>query len=134
MEAELDGFRAEAMNLARARLAKIEENKALYDADLATFATDCLTIRPKKGADMLFRFNSVQRRVHAVLEEQKQQTGRVRALVLKARQPGVSTYIEGRFFHKITKTKGISSFILTHSSLAFAASVRSRSGSGTLAW
>jgi hypothetical protein len=63
VESALDGSRAKAMSLARARLAKIEENKALYDADLATFATDCLTIRPKQGADMLFRFNAVQRRV-----------------------------------------------------------------------
>ncbi len=46
------------------------------------------------------------------------ETGRVRALILKARQPGVSTYVEGRYFWHVTKRAGIQAFILTHAQQA----------------
>jgi hypothetical protein len=35
-------------------------------------------------------------------------------LVLKARQPGVSTYVEGRFYWLVIRSKGVRAFILTH--------------------
>jgi len=83
--------------------------------DLPYFAEHCLKIRPKAGGLVPLGFNRVQLEVHERLEAQLRDTGRVRALILKARQPGVSTYIEARFFWKITKTAGIASYILTHS-------------------
>ncbi len=86
--------------------------------DLPYFAVNCLKIRPKAGGLLPLTFNRVQLEVHERLEAQLRDTGRVRALILKARQPGISTYVEARFFHKITKTPGIASFILTHSQQA----------------
>jgi hypothetical protein len=49
-----------------------------------------------------------------VLEEQKKRTGKVRAMVLKGRQQGISTYIGARFYHATSWTLGIRCFILTH--------------------
>ncbi len=86
--------------------------------DLPYYAEHCLKIRPKAGGLVPLVFNGVQLNVHERLEAQLRDTGRVRALILKARQPGISTYVEARFFHKITKTPGIASFILTHSQQA----------------
>lgn len=82
--------------------------------DFPYFARKCLKIRPKEGGLLPFMLNDVQLHVHERLEDQKRNTRRVRALVLKARQPGVSTYVEGRFFHQVINRKGVGAYILTH--------------------
>lgn len=107
-------LRAALRHKAAARLAEIRERRARYDTDLEAFAADCLTIRPKTGGDMLLRFNEVQRLLHQRLEAQKAATGKVRALVLKARQPGISTYVEARYYHRTSRSRGLRAFILTH--------------------
>ena len=83
-------------------------------AGFPAFAARNLQIRTKAGAIAPFRLNRVQRALHARLEAQRAATGRVRALVLKARQPGVSTYVEGRFYWQVIRRRGVRAFILTH--------------------
>lgn len=58
--------------------------------------------------------NQAQLYLHSQLEEQARQTGKIRALVLKGRQQGISTYVGGRFYHKVTHKRGRRVFILTH--------------------
>lgn len=82
--------------------------------DLPHYAERCLKIRSKAGKIEALRLNPVQRHIHKRLEAQKAATGRVRALILKARQPGVSTYVGARFYWKVTHGKGLRAFILTH--------------------
>src|ERR1700761_6910965 len=78
------------------------------------YAPRCLKIRTKSGKVKPFRLNDAQRYLHKKLEDQKAKTGRVRALVLKGRQQGCSTYTEGRFFQRVTHSRGVKAFILTH--------------------
>lgn len=82
--------------------------------DFQHYAEKCLKIRTKPGEIVPFRMNHVQKLVHDRLEAQLATRGYVRALILKCRQPGVSTYVEGRFFHKVTHRKGLQAYILTH--------------------
>ncbi len=82
--------------------------------DLTLFAPECLRIMDKAGAIVPFRFNRAQRFVHDRIEDQKRRTGRVRALIGKGRQGGVSTYVGGRFYHQTSLGRGISTYILTH--------------------
>src|SRR4051794_21983843 len=82
--------------------------------DFAHYATKCLKIRTKSGSVYPFCLNFAQNYLHSKLEEQKALTKKVRALVLKGRQQGCSTYTEGRFFHKVTHRRGTRAFILTH--------------------
>jgi hypothetical protein len=77
------------------------------DADLEYFAANYLKIRPKTGALEPLVFNAAQRELHRRLEEQKAKTGKVRAVVLKARQLGISTYIAGRFFKRTIQCPGL---------------------------
>ena len=58
--------------------------------DFPHFAATCLCIRTKGGAVEPFVLNEAQRYLHGRLEEQKATTGKVRALVLKGRQQGIS--------------------------------------------
>jgi hypothetical protein len=61
--------------------------------DFSYYARHCLKVRSKSGAIVPFELNAVQRRVHEAAERQLAGTGRIRLLVLKARQPGISTYV-----------------------------------------
>jgi len=82
--------------------------------DFEYYAPRCLKIRTKSGAIEPLRLNGAQNFFHDKLEDQKHRTGKVRALALKGRQQGVSTYTEGRFFHRVTNRRGTRAFILTH--------------------
>lgn len=74
-----------------------------------------MRIRPKEGQGLRhFEFNQAQGYIHGRLEAQKEETGRVRALILKGRQQGCSTYISARFYHRVTHSQGLRCFILTH--------------------
>lgn len=80
------------------------------------YAPRCLKIRPKdpRAGNQPFQLNKAQEYLHARLEEQRAKTGKVRALVLKGRQQGISTYIGGRFYWRTTHARGVRTFILTH--------------------
>lgn len=83
--------------------------------DRPLYFEKCLRILTKVGGEPgPFRLNSTQRYIDERLDRQLAETGRVRALVLKARQTGVSTYVQGRFYHKVTHGRGLRAFILTH--------------------
>ena len=59
------------------------------------YAPRCLKIRTKSGAVEQMRLNAAQLYLHTKLEEQKRKTGRIRALIVKGRKQGCSTYTEG---------------------------------------
>lgn len=79
------------------------------------YAAKCLKIKTKAGGIEPLTLNPVQLHLHERLEAQRQRTGKVRALILKARQQGSSTYVSGRFYWRATHRKGCRVFILTHS-------------------
>lgn len=78
------------------------------------YAPRCLKIRTKAGSIEPFALNDAQDYLHLRLEMQRRQTGKVRALILKGRQQGISTYVGGRFYHRVTHQRGVRCFILTH--------------------
>lgn len=82
--------------------------------DFEHYASRCLRIRTKSGQVQAFALNRTQRHLHERLEAQRKAKGRVRALVLKGRQVGISTYIAGRFYWRISHRRGARAFILTH--------------------
>ncbi|WP_245264650.1 hypothetical protein [Aquamicrobium defluvii] len=82
--------------------------------DFQHYANRCLRIRAKDGTIAPLVLNEAQTYLHSRLEAQKEQTGKVRALVLKGRQQGISTYVGGRFYHRVTHHRGLRCFILTH--------------------
>lgn len=85
-----------------------------FAEDFEFYAPRALWIRPKEGALRRLRLNSAQRRLHAEIERQLAETGRVRVVVLKGRQQGISTYVQARFFWRVTHRRGVRAFILTH--------------------
>lgn len=88
--------------------------RKLWATDFGAYAHDCLSIRTKRGEVDPFNLNRAQQYIHDRLEAQLRETGRVRALILKGRQQGCSTYVGGRFYRHTSMNRGIRTFILTH--------------------
>jgi len=88
--------------------------------DFELYASIALRIRSKSGRIQPLRLNRAQQHIHRILEDQREKTGKVRALILKGRQQGSSTYVEGRFFWRTVWNHGIRTFILTHEDSATA--------------
>jgi hypothetical protein len=78
------------------------------------YAPTNLKIRTKSGSVAPLTLNTAQRYLHERLEDQKTKTGRVRALILKGRQQGCSTYVEGRYYWLTSRNPGSRAFILAH--------------------
>jgi hypothetical protein len=84
-------------------------------ADDELYCRNLVKIKQKEsGALVSFTWNNAQRKLHELLEEQKRKTGRVRALILKYRQGGISTYIAARFYKRTSMAMGKKTYILTH--------------------
>ncbi len=66
--------------------------------DFEHYAATCLKIAAKDGTLVPLRLNRAQRAMHAAIERQLNETGKVRALILKGRQQGASTYVEAANF------------------------------------
>lgn len=82
--------------------------------DFPLYAERCLRIQPKRGGLVRLVLNPTQLHVHAAIERQRAETGRVRAIVLKARKQGVSTYYEARAFHRVTTSHGLRAKVIAH--------------------
>lgn len=93
--------------------ARLETLRALR-TNFPDFAAQCLRIKTKSGEIKPFELNRAQLYIHKQLEAQKAKVGFVRALLLKGRQQGASTYIGGRFYHRTSLNRGVNAFILTH--------------------
>jgi hypothetical protein len=83
-------------------------------SDLQLYSHRCLKIADKSGDKLPFVWNRAQRYLHERLERQKAETGKVRAIVLKGRQQGISTYVAARFYHRTTTQFGQKAYIVGH--------------------
>jgi hypothetical protein len=97
----------EKLLLAREAAIKAPDN-------LEFFARYALKLRPKVGALEPLVFNDAQLKLHGIIEQQKAKTGRVRVIILKARQLGVSTYVAARLFHRTIFNPGLRTIIVGH--------------------
>lgn len=82
---------------------------------LPAYAEKVLKISPKEGMKIEpLRFNKAQLYIDAKLNEQMEEKKRIRALILKGRQQGVSTYVASRFFRRQHAVTDTNIYILSH--------------------
>ena len=93
---------------------KLLEVRKKFKGNFEFYAKNCLFIRTKSDGVNAFALNKAQLYIHSLIEKQRATTGKVRAICLKGRQQGCSTYVEGRFIWRTTHSKGVRAFILTH--------------------
>lgn len=99
-----------AISNATARERTIE----LLRGDIELHCETCMHVQDKDGKRVLLHFNKAQRYIHARLQKQLAETGKVRAIILKGRQQGASTYIGGRFYAISSINFGKNAFIVAH--------------------
>lgn len=80
------------------------------------FARNCLSIKTKDARITPLVFNQSQEYFHNICEEELRKTGRVRIVVVKGRQSGISTYVAARYYHKASTREALNTFILSHES------------------
>ena len=89
-----------------------------YEKDFTSFAKENIKIITKdaRAGFVDFTFNDCQRIITEALDKQLAETGKVRAIILKARQQGISTYCAGRVFWKTYFTPHARSVVMAHDS------------------
>ena len=89
-----------------------------YKGNFELFAKEQIKILPKDSSKgfIPFEFNAAQRIVHEKLEEQLAKTGKVRAIILKSRQQGLSTYATARVYWKSYFNAYNKSVVMAHDS------------------
>ena len=84
--------------------------------DYPFYAEKALKIRTKKAEIVPFRLNPAQRILQEAVEESIRKLGFVRIIILKARQQGLSTYVEGKLYHGVSQAKAKKAIVVTHKS------------------
>lgn len=92
---------------------QIERLQRLIEDDEA-YCASCLKVLNKQGDLVPFIWNKAQHYIHEKLEAQRAQKGYVRALILKGRQQGCSTYVAARYYKRTSTRKGRRAFIVSH--------------------
>jgi len=89
-----------------------------YRTDFAKFAEEQIKIVTKDATQgfVPFKLNQSQQYITDKLSEQLESTGKVRAIILKARQQGISTYCAGRVFWKTYFAQHTRSVVMAHDS------------------
>jgi len=82
--------------------------------DFAFYAEKALRIRTKKAEIVPFRLNPAQWVLHEAIAESIRNTGRVRIIILKARQQGLSTYVGGKLYHGVSQSEAQKAIVVTH--------------------
>jgi hypothetical protein len=96
----------------------LRKKKTEYKADFELFAKEQIRIITKNASVgfVPFEFNAAQVEINKQLEAQREKTGKVRAIILKARQQGISTYCAARVFWKSFFTPYTRSVVMAHDS------------------
>lgn len=84
--------------------------------DAAWYLESFLWIRTKDQKLARLKMKPAQKRLFETMEEERRKGKPVRIIVLKARQLGFSTVIEGLFFHDTATRKLVETLIIAHSS------------------
>lgn len=89
--------------------------KRLY-VDFPFYAKSALKIRTKEGDISALNLRPAQRILQKAVEDQLETEGKVRVIILKARQQGLSTYVGGYLYHNVSQRKACKAMVITHHS------------------
>lgn len=89
--------------------------------DFAFYSRNALRIRTKEGKINPLVLNEGQEELNRRLQEQWESEGKIRAIILKGRQMGISTYIGGWAYWRTSQQKGHKTLVVTHHSDSTAA-------------
>ncbi len=92
----------------------IQIRKRLF-TDFSYYSKNSLKIRTKTGEITSLKLNSAQTILQDAIEKQMKSEGKVRIVILKARQQGISTHVGGYFYFNVSQRKAQKCMVVTHS-------------------
>jgi hypothetical protein len=92
-----------------------EIRKRLFE-DFDYYASKALKIRTKDGEVVNLKLNEAQSRLLQMVNDQMKTEGRVRVIILKARQMGLSTAVGGYMYWWTSQRKAQKAMVVTHHS------------------
>ena len=92
-----------------------EVRKRLY-TDFSFYAKGALKIRTKAGDIAPLKLKPAQKILNDAVTKQLETEGKVRVIILKARQQGLSTYVGGYLYFSVSQRKAAKALVITHHS------------------
>lgn len=93
--------------------AELKFRKQLKE-DFKFWAERFCKIRTKDGEVRPLVLNTVQIKLLDAIEDQLQKTGRIRVIILKARQQGLSTFVSAYLYWRLSHRKARKGFVVAH--------------------
>ena len=87
--------------------------KRLY-TDFPYYANAALKIRTKQGDITPLKLNQAQEILDKAVQAQLDTEGKIRVIILKARQQGLSTYTGGYLYYSVSQQKARKAMVVTH--------------------
>ena len=84
--------------------------------DFSFYAPSALKIRTKAGEIAPLKLNNAQTILNDAVEAQLTSEGKVRIIILKARQQGLSTYTGGYLYFSVSQRNASKAMVVTHHS------------------
>lgn len=78
------------------------------------YSSKCLKIRTKEGEIRPLVFNPAQELLNEAIELQEASTGKVRVIILKARQQGLSTAVGAYLYSKVSQREAAKAMVVAH--------------------
>ena len=82
--------------------------------DFSFYSNAALKIRTKVGAISPLKLNSAQQILDKAVKDQLATEGKVRVIILKARQQGLSTYTGGYLYYSVSQRAACKAMVITH--------------------
>lgn len=91
----------------------LEVRKRLFE-DFRFYSKHSLKVRTKEGEIKPFVLNAAQEELLSKIEEQVSTEGKIRVIILKARQMGMSTFVGGYLYSRVSQRKAKKALVITH--------------------
>lgn len=95
---------------------KLKEIRKRLHTDFAYYSKAALKIRTKRGDVAPLVLNAAQTILNDAVTKQLEAEGKVRVIILKARQQGLSTYVGGYLYFTASQNKARKALVITHHS------------------
>lgn len=93
---------------------KLRQIRKRLHTDFSYYAKAALKIRTKRGEVAPLVLNEAQKILDEAVTRQLESEGKIRIIILKARQQGLSTYVGGHLYFTVSQNKARKAMVITH--------------------
>jgi hypothetical protein len=93
---------------------KLKEIRKRLLTEFSYYSKNALRIRTKRGEIAPLVLNEAQKILDEAITQQLKSEGKIRVIILKARQQGLSTYVGGHLYFTVSQHKARKAMVVTH--------------------